>query len=377
MNELDPTIASSDSAADHPPAGFWLRVLARLVDMVALNLVAALTCLATALLHIAGLSGIAAVMFLVAGGLFLQFFYFAFFTSRGRQTFGYRCAGLRVETQEQQQPLSIGRASARAAINLLSSYLLAIYIGLVDYLMVAFHRRKRALHDVLTGTQVVRIAPLKPALIALSAVVLCLFFAGMRLSDGQLLGVRAFYIPSGAMENTLRINDRILVNTLYYRLKEPRFQDVIIFRAPSASGSGGQDFIKRCVGVPGEIIEVRNRQLYRNGKAAPESYAKWSGPPEAPIYSYDMKIVDGKVYSREYLGPNEPHQWVQAPRIFVPNQARIDRAKPEAVPPGQLLMLGDHRNNSNDSHAWGFVPRANLIGRAMNIHWPLDRLGGL
>lgn len=187
--------------------------------------------------------------------------------------------------------------------------------------------------------------------------------------------LQAFFIPSGSMEDTLRIGDRLLVSKMVYRLREPSFQDVVVFRAPDASGSGGQDFIKRCIGTPGHVIEVRDRQLYRDGKPVTELYPKWSPQPEAPIYSYDMKIVGGKIYSREEIDPGQKGPWMMAPRTYEPDQDGITAAKAEAVPSGRMLMLGDHRNNSNDSHAWGFVPRENIVGKAIFVFWPPTRLG--
>jgi signal peptidase I len=69
------------------------------------------------------------------------------------------------------------------------------------------------------------------------------------------------------MENTLHINDRLLVNRLYYRLSQPRFQDVIVFRARRNIGVGpGVDFIQRCIGVPGDVIYSKGRHYYRNGR---------------------------------------------------------------------------------------------------------------
>ena len=82
--------------------------------------------------------------------------------------------------------------------------------------------------------------------------------------------LQAFFIPSGSMEDTLRIGDRLLVSKLIYRMDEPKFQDVVVFKAPDASGSGGQDFIKRCIGIPGHTIEIRKTQLYRDGKTVNE-----------------------------------------------------------------------------------------------------------
>ena len=201
--------------------------------------------------------------------------------------------------------------------------------------------------------------------------------------------MQAFYIPSGSMENTLMGpprgqttgGDRLLVSKLIYRLRDPHFQDVVVFRAPApALGPGtpdGTDFIKRCIGTPGDIIYVINRTVYRvpkeraaqgitRGTPVFEPYTKWSGDG---FFSYDMKILDGVVYSREYDPDGTPGVW-KAANIPVPDGLRAT----QAVPPGSYLMLGDHRSNSNDSHVWGFVPRENIVGKAIFVFWPPQRM---
>lgn len=185
--------------------------------------------------------------------------------------------------------------------------------------------------------------------------------------------LQAFWIPTGSMENTLRVDDRLLVSRAIYRLQEPKFQDVIVFEAPkSAAQESRTDFIKRCVGTPGDKIEVRKGVLFRNGFATPEIYQLWN----SGALPYDMKIVGGAVYSRDYFAPNVPTLW-QHNRIVVPaaTQAAINAATSGAVPAGQLLMLGDHRSHSLDGHFWGFVPRQNVIGKAVCVFWPPTRLG--
>jgi signal peptidase I len=203
--------------------------------------------------------------------------------------------------------------------------------------------------------------------------------------------LQAFYIPSGSMEDTLQVRDRLLVSKMVYRLRAPQFQEVVVFRAPpdalSPGTPDGTDFIKRCVGTPGDIVFVIDRQLYRiprgntvsNLQFRPydqwrvsEPYPKWS--PEGS-YSYDTKIIGGVIYSREYEGPGVPGVWringVPQPES---DQDDITRAKPQAVPSGKFMMFGDHRNNSNDSHVWGFVPRANIVGKAIFVFWPPTRV---
>ncbi|MEO6906987.1 MAG: signal peptidase I [Abditibacteriaceae bacterium] len=196
--------------------------------------------------------------------------------------------------------------------------------------------------------------------------------------------LQAFFIPSGSMENTLLVGDRLLVSKLDYRLKDPSFQDVVVFKAPEVALGGdtpeGSDFIKRCIGTPGDIVYVVNRQVYREPKGQTtfykvnEPYTKWKAELGLSV-AYDMKIVNGMVYSREYADSDGPGPWrLDGVPLSESEQAYITNAKPGDVPPGKFLMLGDHRNNSNDGHVWGFVPRANVIGKAIVIFWPPTRL---
>ena len=197
--------------------------------------------------------------------------------------------------------------------------------------------------------------------------------------------LQPFYIPSGSMENTLQwtpIQDRLLVSKAIYYARDPIPGDVVVFRPPTAAQVVNpttnltDDFIKRCIGAPGDVIEAKgNRTVFRNGKLLVEPYVKWSA---GPYFSYDMKIVDGKVYSREYVMAGMSNLW-QSEGVTVANedQAGISAAAPEAIPPGHFLMLGDHRSNSSDGHAWGFVPRENVVGKAMCVFWPLSRAGTL
>ena len=183
--------------------------------------------------------------------------------------------------------------------------------------------------------------------------------------------LQSFWIPTGSMENTLRPQDRLLVSRTIYRLQEPKFQDVIVFEAPTAAAQEpNTDFVKRCVGTPGDVVEVRKGTLFRGGKAVPEIYQLWSGG----ALPYDMKIVGGAVYSRDYFAPNAPAPWMHN-QIIAAGQNAINAAPAGRVPPGQLLMLGDHRSHSLDGHFWGFVPRQNVIGKAVCVFWPPTRAG--
>lgn len=132
-------------------------------------------------------------------------------------------------------------------------------------------------------------------------------------------------IPSGSMLNTLQIGDRVMVNKFIYYFKEPERGDIVIFDPPEALGRNDL-FIKRVIGLPGETVEMKNNRVYINGKALKEPYL-----PEMLDYTYG----------------------------------------PVLVPQGSLLVLGDNRNNSYDSHKWNaWLTRDRLEGKAFMIYWP-------
>ncbi|GAB4264089.1 signal peptidase I [Thermincola ferriacetica] len=137
-----------------------------------------------------------------------------------------------------------------------------------------------------------------------------------------------FYIPSGSMEPTLQPGDRIIVNKFLYRFKEPARGDIIVFKYPR---NPKRDFIKRVIGLPGETVEIRDSVLYINGKKVDQPY--------------------------------------------LPKGLRYGSYGPVKVPEGSYFMMGDNRNNSEDSRVWGTLPRENIVGKAMLIYWPLARAG--
>ncbi len=153
------------------------------------------------------------------------------------------------------------------------------------------------------------------------------------------IGIRTFvaearYIPSGSMLPTLEINDRLIIDKLSYRFKDPQRGDIVVFTpTPALQQENFKDaFIKRVIGLPGDTIEVKKGKVYVNGKMLIEEYIK-----EQPKYDYG----------------------------------------PVVVPENQYLVLGDNRNNSYDSHYWGFVPRENIIGQAVIRFFPFNRIGGI
>jgi signal peptidase I len=169
------------------------------------------------------------------------------------------------------------------------------------------------------------------------------------------------FIPSESMVPTLRVDDRLIIEKVSYWGTLPKAGDIIVFKPPEIPGrSLNKDdvFIKRIIGTPGDRLMIRDGKVNINGVARTESYIQ-----SAPEYNCP---------SEQVIPP--------LPKSFCYELSQAQGLKEGVafqVPPEQYFMMGDNRNNSTDSHVWGFLPRQNIIGRAWVRFFPLDRLGAL
>jgi signal peptidase I len=163
--------------------------------------------------------------------------------------------------------------------------------------------------------------------------------------------VQAFKIPTGSMEQNLLIGDHLLVNKFVYAPSATALErallpmdtiergDVIVFKFPE---DPERDFIKRVIGLPGETVELREKKVYINGSPLDEPYVFFLQPPSTSpfheVTSYDVR----------------------------------ERYGPVTVPADQFFVMGDNRDNSQDSRYWGFLPRALIKGRALMIYWSYE-----
>ncbi len=183
--------------------------------------------------------------------------------------------------------------------------------------------------------------------------------------------VEAYRIPTSSMEDTLLVGDFLLVNKFIYGIrtpdwlgipftkigfsiphtrlpgfKEPKQGDVIVFRYPRDERI---NYIKRCVAVEGQTVEIRNKKLFVDGKPFNE-------PPK--VKHTDFRIIPASVNQRD---------------IFPPGAGNRDNYGPVKVPKDHLFMMGDNRDNSLDSRYWGFLPEKNIVGKALIIYFSWDK----
>lgn len=187
--------------------------------------------------------------------------------------------------------------------------------------------------------------------------------------------VQPFKIPSGSMIPTLLVGDHLLVNKFVYGTKVPftnkvvmpieeiKRGDVVVFKFPNESGSKkGVHYIKRVIGLPGDVIDLTRRDIFVNGEKIPQEYlGAYSYKEESILTSTDkyLQTINDKSFDVIY-------------RKGLISTARGRFNYPLTVPEGQIFVLGDNRDNSYDSRFWGFVPIKNISGRAFMIHWSWD-----
>ena len=162
--------------------------------------------------------------------------------------------------------------------------------------------------------------------------------------------VQAFKIPTGSMENNLLIGDHLLVNKFIFGptplaigrallpVRPIHRGDIVVFKYPDEPE---RDFIKRVIGLPGETIELKNKKVHVNGHPLDEPYVHFLTPPSTDyqeVTSYDL---------RERFGP-------------------------VTVPEDKYFVMGDNRDNSQDSRYWGFLPRSYVKGKALLIYWSYE-----
>ena len=144
----------------------------------------------------------------------------------------------------------------------------------------------------------------------------------------RLFILEPFYIPSGSMEPTLMVDDRIIVSKVTYHFRDPQPGDIVVFKFPL---DPSRNFVKRLIATGGDTVEIKDSVLYINNKPVQENY--------------------------------------------LPAGLQFQDYGPKTVPEDFYFMMGDNRNNSDDSRVWGFLDKELIVGKAEVIYWPLARVG--
>lgn len=205
--------------------------------------------------------------------------------------------------------------------------------------------RKKAKPDTAVGSAKVRSEPAAEHRSIWREYAEALLMAALLALFIRTFVVQAFKIPSGSMLPTLEIGDHLLVNKFVYGLRvplvggrvldffEPERGDVIVFIYPQDKD---KDFIKRVQGLPGEVVEIRDKVLFIDGKPVKDEHAHFA--PDARLFK-------------------------RSPR---------DNFGPFTVPDGHVFVLGDNRDHSHDSRFWGSVPIDDILGKAFVLYWSWD-----
>lgn len=159
-------------------------------------------------------------------------------------------------------------------------------------------------------------------------------FSGAIFLVLYLLVLQPHKIKGASMEPSFLNGEYLLTDKITYRFQEPKRGDVIVFKAP---GTDGEEFIKRIIGLPGEIIAIKDGKVFINGERLVESYI-----------------------------PNE---------FYTSGGGFLREGFDTGVPQGKYFVMGDNRQHSSDSRTWGFITKKEITGRAWIIYWPMDKMG--
>jgi signal peptidase I len=203
--------------------------------------------------------------------------------------------------------------------------------------------------------------------------------------------VQAYFIPSESMVPGLLVNDHLLANKGVYRLRAPRHGEIVVFQAPPAAGEGKKDFIKRCMGTPGDTIEVKPGFVFIGGRQYDhETIRGIIGDEEGLRLKFmpDYILLGDRKITKKDLATDagmSDAKVVIKPGVVLRNGEALEEPYTNAdpdyqmakvkVPANQFFMMGDNRDNSKDSHIWGFLPRKLVEGKAMFIFYPPTRMG--
>lgn len=182
---------------------------------------------------------------------------------------------------------------------------------------------------------------------------------------------QAMNVPTGSMQNTINIGDQFFVNKFLYGKPTPFLSallpqreiqrgDIVVFKYPIMPTV---NYIKRCIGLPGDEILVKDRKVYINGKELPEQKVTVDIPGNAQLLSA-LPVIN-----EETLPPGATYKTYHQEDSEDYRAMKFAVGTPFKIPEGQYFMMGDSRDNSQDGRFWGTVPRSYIVGRPLYVYW--------
>jgi signal peptidase I len=191
---------------------------------------------------------------------------------------------------------------------------------------------------------------------------------------------QAVQVPTGSMQNNIHIGDHLFVNKFIFGKQTPmigpllparevRRGDIVVFKFPS---DPKVNYVKRVIGLPGEEVMVRGKRVFINGQELPEERVmvdlrgqEFSFNPELKVEPAPPGATYRVYYDKKHDDSGEIEDGISTDSYVIHG--------PVIVPPDSYFAMGDNRDNSLDSRSWGFVPRENIIGRALYVYWSFNR----
>jgi signal peptidase I len=219
---------------------------------------------------------------------------------------------------------------------------------------------------------------------------------------------QAFYIPSESMVGTLLVGDRLIVDKVSYRFRDPERLEVLVFAAPpeaTRSATLEQDYIKRLIGMPGDKIEVRGSKIKIGEQLIETTGYEWGGNDARQYLHERLNIPEDQSikFFTDYILVNDTQKVTKedlakqlgragervelTPGVVLINDQPLDEPYTHEDPgynmsqktlePAHYFMMGDNRNRSQDSHVWGPLEKWRIVGHGVVTFWPLTRMGRL
>ncbi|MBN1408050.1 MAG: signal peptidase I [Calditrichaceae bacterium] len=325
-------------------AGFWVRVASILIDGTFISLITLLPFMIFIKISHIFLSTeyffIVVLFFIFPLSTIPGIVYYSWFNAEGRQTIGKKIFGLLV-VDNNSNPISVKQSFLRTLVFTLDSIILSI-----GHLLILFTKKNQTFHDLLTKSYVIDINPKYRGGFYYILIIVITTVISYGYVEIINLYIEAYSLPTSSMENTLMVGDYILIDKVDGNKFKPKPGDLVVFQYPPDKSIS---YIKRCIATSGQTVEIIDKKVYIDDKLVQNH----------PGVKFIDKIIIPRPTNKYGI------------RTYRSLGSR-DNYGPITVPEGAYWVMGDNRDNSEDSRYWGFVQQENIIGKAGIIYFSWD-----